>query len=511
MSGRWMMVYGGLLAAAAAGTWLQADAKPPPSTSVRPEPGRFYAVDLSGAHPAIDIEFDGDSRYELIVSSLGDEGRTYPVHLAAQSRRRVELFPAVPVPPLVPGNIASFQTTPFPMVRACDATDQTLVDKPRGTAERRFFLHVTADRLEDERGYVPVTGFLAGEGDQVRVYLDRQTSPAELAPGLIDELIRLLDREIIPRSREIVGEHADIDGDGKLAVLLTEWLGRLRGGTTSLNGFVRSSDFQADVDLPFGIHADVIYLNATLQPGPALKTLLAHEYTHAVCFSRRLARAGEVEPPSVEEDWLNEAIAHVSEKLHGGDWSNLDRRIAVFLAAPQKAPLVVRDYYRAGLWRDPGCRGATFLFLRFCADRFGDRILSDLVNSPAAGRRNLERATETRFAELFRHWAISLAEGNMASAPPYGRLGGIALAGPARMAWAVGTEPCRLDLCGTATAFIDLTGTGRKEVVRITVEAEPQARLQLSTVRRAPTLPPGSTSKAPSRPGGLDSETDRGS
>src|SRR5262249_28959146 len=75
--------------------------------------------------------------------------------------------------------------------------------------ERRFFLHVTADRLEDEQGYVPVTGVLAGEGELVRVYLDRQTSPAAVAPGLIDEIVRLLDREIIPRSRAIVGEHAD--------------------------------------------------------------------------------------------------------------------------------------------------------------------------------------------------------------------------------------------------------------------------------------------------------------
>src|SRR5204862_5877874 len=133
--------------------------------------------------------------------------------------------------------------------------------------QRRFFLHVTDDVLEDQRGYVPVVGILAREGKQVRVYLDREVSESDLAPGLIGEVLRLLDDEIIPRSRELLGEHADVDGDGKLAVLVTPWLGKLCGGRTSLKGFVRANDFQAHVEVPFGNHADLLYLNSSLKPG----------------------------------------------------------------------------------------------------------------------------------------------------------------------------------------------------------------------------------------------------
>jgi len=477
MSGRWMTVYGALLAAVAAVAWLRAEAMPPLASSLRLEPGRFYAVDLSGSHPTIDLALDGNCRYELIVSSLGNEARTFPVRLESRPQRGVERLPIVPVEPLV-------RHAP-PFVLAPQDSGEAEVPRTPGAAERRFFLHVTADRIEDEKGYVPVTGVLAAEGENVRVYVDRATPPVEVAPGLIDEIIRLFDFEIIPRSREIVGVHADIDGDGKLAVLVTGWLGRLRGGTTSLNGFVRRNDFQADIDPPFGNHADVIYLNAALEPGPSLKTLLAHEYTHAVCFSGRLAGEEGRGAMPLEDDWLNEAIAHVAEKLHNGDWSNLDQRIAVFLAAPQRTPLVVRDYYRAGLWRDPGCRGATFLFLQFCVDRFGTHLLSDLVQSPAAGRSNLERATKMRFAELLRHWSIALAEANIASVPLGEKLGDYDLSGPARMTWNAGNEPCQFELCGTATAFVDLASTGRKGVVRVTVEAGPQARLQLTIVRRS--------------------------
>jgi hypothetical protein len=487
MSGRWMTRLTGLLAAVAVVAWLRADAVTHSGNADPPELNRFYAVDLSGASRSFDVEFDGDDHYELIVASLGDAGRTFAVRLEAQTRQRVELFPALPVASLEPRNIAQAMPPRFARVEQ--------VQGVAAAAERQFFLHVTADRLEDEQGYVPVTGRLAGEGDRVRVYLDRQTAPEEIAPGLIDEIIRLLDAEIIPRSREVVGEHADIDGDGKLTVLVTAWLGRLCGGKTSLNGCVRCNDFQADVEAPFGNHADVIYLNTSVAPGPALKALLAHEYTHAVCFSRRLAPGRRAVPLPVEEDWLNEAIAHVAENLHACGWSNLDRRIDDFLANTARSPLAVRDYYRSGLWRDAGCRGATYLFLRYCADQFGEGLLRDLVNGPAAGKRNLERATQTSFADLFRHWTIALSEGELPSVPLRGTVGECELTGPARVAWPVAAGPCDLELCGTASAFIELTAT-RSEVVRVVIDAEPQARLQVTLVRRA-TLPPGSNSRGP--------------
>lgn len=509
MAGRWIVIYGGLLAAVGGVWWLHAEpgrllkseaGGERTSTSVeeynvrqaasslihraggsrppgldRPEPGRFYAVDVSSSHPSIDLAFDGDSHYELIVSSLGDAAQTSHVGLTAEPCAQVESLAAVSVTPI--GSTGRRAAPP----RA--ARWSSLPVSSRVDSERRFFLHVTSDALEDVRGYVPVTGVLAGEGRRVRVYLDRDAPSAEPAPDLIAEIIRLLDDEIIPRSRAVLGEHADIDGDGKLAVLLTGWLGKLCGGKTALNGFVRSNDFQTDIDAPFGNHADVIYLNTALQPGPALKTLLAHEYTHAVCFSRRLAAAEGAAPLPVEEDWLNEAIAHVAENLHQSGWSNLDQRVARFLAAPQTAPLVVRDYYRAGLWRDDGCRGATYLFLRFCTDQFGDGILRDLVEAHAVGTRNLEQTLGMSFSELFRHWTIALADDGIASVPVHGTLGECSLSGPAHVLWPVDQRPCRIDLRGTTTTFVTLTNAGRRPVMHVTFEVEPQARMQL-TLRR---------------------------
>src|SRR5579863_952913 len=496
MFGRPILLCAGLLAAAIAAAWLRAETAPVQVGMPHLAAGRFYAVEPSVTGGFFDLAIDANSRYELIVSSLGDANRTHHVTLAAIPRTRVESVPVVrPVAEiggvrklaasLTSGDVSDGE-------RVAQHQPEALARKPVSTSslahrvgvqQRRFFLYVTADALEDERGYVPVEGHLAGEGMCVRVYLDQSLRESDLAPGLVGEMIRLLDEEIIPRSRDLLGEHADVDHDGKLAVLVTPWLGKLCGGRTSLKGFVRANDFQDNIAAPFGNHADVVYLNSSLELGPSLKTLLAHEYTHAVCFSRRLADPAREMPLAPEEDWLNEAIAHVAENLHPAsstasdtnpkrergkgvipalrvgmagdgkhdvgktylDWSNLDYRIAALLNSPQTSPLVVRDYYRAGLWRDAGCRGATYLFLRYCVDRFGEGLLRDLVDSPLVGRRNLERATGIPFAELFRRWTIALAEDQIASVRIHERVGGCDLAGPVRIAWDPTAGPCEIN------------------------------------------------------------------
>ncbi|HEY2250664.1 MAG TPA: hypothetical protein VGH74_06370 [Planctomycetaceae bacterium] len=501
MFGRPILLCAGLLAAAIAAAWLRAEPALVPAPMPQLAVGQFYTVESSAAGGSFDLPLDAGSRYELIVSSLGDANRTRHVTLAAIPRARAESCPVVrPVAELarVRTNASCLNSGEFSdSEKVCQHQREAPARESVGTSslalrvgipQRRFFLHVTADALEDERGYVPVQGRLAGEGTCVRVYLDHEMRESDLAAGLIGEVIRLLDEEIIPRSREFLGEHADVDHDGKLAVLVTPWLGKLCGGRTSLKGFVRANDFQDNIAAPFGNHADVLYLNSSVETGPALKTLLAHEYTHAVCFSRRLANAAHAPLPP-EEDWLNEAIAHVAENLHGVDsnldWSNLDRRIAAFLGSPQTSPLAVRDYYRAGLWRDPGCRGATYLFLRYCVDQFGERLLRDLIDSPAVGRRNLERATGVMFPELFRRWTIALAQDDIASVRLHEKIGDCELAGLARRDWRPEAGPCEIDLRGTTTSRVVLQHSGNEQVVRIVVHGEPAAQLQVTLVRHA--------------------------
>src|SRR5262249_5797885 len=158
-------------------------------------------------------------------------------------------------------------------------------------------------------------------------------------------------------------------------------------------GFVRGSDFYRDLRPPFGNACDMMYLNTDLQPGPHLRALLAHEYTHAAVFSAHVLAGYPADgPPQDEESWLNEGLAHLAEDWHDHGWTTRDYRISAFLNAPERSPLVAADYYGAGLWRNPGNRGAAYLFLRWCADRCGPGLARELVQSGLHGVANLEAA-----------------------------------------------------------------------------------------------------------------------
>ncbi len=48
---------------------------------------------------------------------------------------------------------------------------------------------------------------------------------------------------------------------------------------------------------------------------------------------------------------------------------------------------MVDDYYAADLFRSHGSRGSTYLFLRWCADRYGMDLVTRLVQSRFKGDR----------------------------------------------------------------------------------------------------------------------------
>jgi hypothetical protein len=383
-------------------------------------PGESYAVDTANGRVTFDVDFRKGSRYVLLLGSLGYAGRSYSIRLDAQRVPKVTVRPARLVKPLPFRSTARVQKRcnelqARQIVQQTAATDDQLsqADGPANRiapnkAARNFYLHVTDGDLDDSKQYTQVEGRLVAEGNEVRIYLDRQQSRKDLSPLLLEEMVSLFDREIVPSFRENLGECRDVDGDGKFAVLMTPWLGRLQGGKTSLGGFVRGSDFRRDVGMPYSNCCDMLYLNSDVRPDDHLRTLLVHEYTHAVCFSARLPSRAHPHGLPEEDDWLNEAIAHVFENLYGRGWSNLGYRVSRFMNEPQAYPLVVRDYYQAGMWRNHGCRGATYLFLRWCVDQFGVQILQDLVQNPASGIRNLEWSAGVKFDELFRRWTIAL-------------------------------------------------------------------------------------------------------
>jgi hypothetical protein len=284
---------------------------------------------------------------------------------------------------------------------------------PRSTQHnvrsRVFFIHSSSGSLDDPASYSAMDCRLVSEAASIRVYAEQSVPDGDHLNELIDELTHLADEDIGPAIHALLGSVRDVDGDGKLAVVVSKRLGQQNTPLAEVDGLTRASDFVPQAQRPFGNEADVMFLNANLQPGDRLRAVLAHEWAHAAIFGRRYNESdrGSEQPPA-EDDWLNEALAHLIEVRVSGSSSNVAHRIQHFLERPEAAPLLIRDYYRPEFWRHHGCRGAAFLFLDWCLKQSGPQFLDELIDGNEVGVDKLERVTGCSFEELFHQWTMSI-------------------------------------------------------------------------------------------------------
>jgi len=439
----------------------------------------------------------------VIVSALARATGPFDVRLMASTRSLGDVRP-LPIAVDPPGPLAAalppqpVNRTPFP----------SSVPQPSW----RFFLLVRDGDAASASNYLPVQGRLAGVGRYVQVYVDERDSTA-LGQEMVADVVATFDTRVYPLAQKRFGAAEDVDGDGRFTILVSSWLTRLAGGRLKVDGFVRGADFDLGLAGPFSNRCDMMYLSTSLTPGPHLRTVLAHEYTHAVTFSRKAFpsdRDGRLKPE--EEGWLDEGLAHLVEDLHGFSRSNLDYRVSAFLSRPERYRLVVEDYYAADLFRSHGNRGGAYLFLRWCVDRHGDVLLDRLIRSDLRGVANLEAATGRSFAALYREWTTALflsgldpqrshtEAGLYGSLNPRGTFANWVLAGPHASRVQVGGPADLWSASGTSTHFAvvesPVQGAAHVEVV-----GPARADLQVTVVALPDDLGWLDLDVRPSRPG----------
>jgi hypothetical protein len=310
-----------------------------------------------------------------------DPGEVQPPELAVEPEYQAEPTTVVPLPPVA---------------------EPVSVEPPE---ERTFSLMVQEGNVTSRGNYRAVRGRLRAVGRRIQVYVDPDDLD-RVEPAALKDLVATFDEQVFPLAARSLGQALDVDRDGRFTVLVSSGLTRQGGGRHPVDGYVRSADFSLNLPAPFSNHCDMMYLSASLPSGPRLRTILAHEYTHAVTLSNRAASGTSVE----EEGWLDEGLAHLVEDLHGFSRSNIDHRVNAFLNDPSRYRLIVEDYYASGLFRSHGNRGAAYLFLRWCADRdrSGPGLIARLIRSNETGVANLESAMRQSFEALYRQWTVAL-------------------------------------------------------------------------------------------------------
>ncbi|WP_152050107.1 hypothetical protein [Tautonia marina] len=269
---------------------------------------------------------------------------------------------------------------------------------------RGFSVRVRPGDPRSPSHYDLVDARLRAVGERIQVFVD-DDDLALVGDDVLRTLVTSFDRRIHPRLETRIGTALDVDRDGRFTVLLSRRISLPFPQGSHVDGYFRASDLDHDLPRPLSNRADMIYLNAELQAGPYLETVLAHEYAHAVLESRRREQGGSL----LEESWLDEAMAHLCEEIVGQSTSNLDYRVSAFLSEPNRSCVIVENEHRPGRFRSHGNRGASYLFLRWCAETIGDAFLLRLCTQGEVGIANLERAAGLPFHELYRRWTITNA------------------------------------------------------------------------------------------------------
>jgi len=472
----------------------------PPQVQWPLVPQHQYQVAVRGGEAEFDLPFaSADEQYLLVITNLAADVTPRPVVLRSDPVAVAETSHLTWLPPLLSPERSPTPPAEQPPAAFNESEETASPDASEAIpGSRTFWLKVGRQDSQNPAAWREIHTDLLMAGRHVAVYVDRDDRvPVETAAAIVHSF----DEQVLPRLQPWIGKVADVDGDGRLTIVLTSWLSRLDEGRLSLGGMVASADFNPSGEPPMSNRADILYLNANVKPGQHLATLLAHEYTHAAVCSIRREQVSLLCLSTTEESWLNEALAHVGENLQGPAWTNLDYRIAARLASGGTAPMSL-PYEARQHGRCPQVRGSGYLFLRWCVSRFGPDLLTRLVAGPRSGIGNLEAATGQRFDRLYREFAVDLflgwpetgragetgaADSNepfIAAPTCYGRLGPHYLAGPRFQTIDLAGEPTSepQNIAGTSHAYFVLRSS-QPGARRVRLDLDQGGRWQVTLVR----------------------------
>lgn len=293
--------------------------------------------------------------------------------------------------------------------------------------------------LTEPATFARATASLRFAGSHVLLYLDERASGSFTASELT-ALGRQFDEVLYPIDREAFGPESDVDGNGRIIVVLSPAVNALvRADECASFGYVTGYFFGFDLasTAPGSNRGEVFYA-MTPDPGGVhscahsaadvarvLPATFVHELQHMISFARRVLEADG----APEVAWLNEGLSHLAEELaaryYESKYPAPAGRTAPGQLFPDSASALMlgnlRNSYRflvaprqhavAACAPSSFCstanRGASWLFLRWLADRHGDAAIRAMVQTGTRDARNIEQATGRSFPELFGDFVLA--------------------------------------------------------------------------------------------------------
>ena len=263
-------------------------------------------------------------------------------------------------------------------------------------------------------------------GVHVVVYVDNLVPPNGLNAADLDTLTTLFDDRLYPIDTTAFGGESDVDQNGVVIVLMTGAVNSLQTTAQCIaSGFVAGFFYSGDLAPATRARYNngEVFYSVVADPGGTLSCAhsrdevkqfvpgtFVHEFQHMINFAQHVL----VHTGRAEEGWLDEGLSKYAEELGAvsylpDDPASFDQEVFndlydayQYLAATGTNPLLIPQ--------DTGTLaeiGASWLFVRYLVDQFGDPLPRRLVQSARTGSANVAAGTGQPYVTAVTRWALA--------------------------------------------------------------------------------------------------------
>ena len=409
------------------------DCNPLPTVELRPlaealAQGELVMGEVLFADPGAEVVLpavNGDEQYLLILYDMSTENdKTYDYQVTTGRLGALEMLPEAkhlisdPAAMMKHHKLLDPRDLALAPVPVCDSAEPPEVGSVEVLQARSGLLI-----KEVEAEVMLVT-------DELVMYKDTTTeNPLEevsletmaALAGYFGDLIR-------PRERFFWGQESDVNGDGRVAMLFSYLV-----NTEGAYAYVTQCDLLDPSVCAYGNQRELIYVAIPdpaeqINSPEAFAELIAHEFNHAIYFSRKFLSSGLM--LSGENVYITEGMSAMAQDLTGFNRGNLFVAMAALTGIDDVSLSDMHRYdpethYYAA--RDGALRGASYLFIRYLFDQAGGheqtadggfvdncaaQFLRDWVDSPSTGPELIAAMTGLPYEETAANWFTALALSN---------------------------------------------------------------------------------------------------
>ena len=273
-----------------------------------------------------------------------------------------------------------------------------------------------------------VTAKVTTVGQHIAIYVDTAAPKPGLDSADLDTLKTVFDARLFPLDTAAFGQPTDVDTNGVVLVLMASAVNSLvTSAACKATGFVAGFFFSPDLDTSatattynrgeifYSIVADSAGTLSCVHTRAELKRELGGTFTHELQHMINFGQHAILRPGTPEDGWLDEGLSKYAEELAGrsylqqGDTATFSSYAIndvydayQYLSATGDSPLLISI--------DQGTLaeiGASWLFVRYLVDQYGDTLPRKLVRTPLFGGPNVAAQTGQPFPTTLTRWALA--------------------------------------------------------------------------------------------------------